>query len=206
MGVVGGVSTVAEHPRPAAQEAPAERHAATAPEARRAGDHGRSRVPDERGTRAARPLAIAIRSLHVRARVVPVDADGRVLVPPPDPTTVGWWSGGVQTGAGRGAAVLTGHTVSTGGGAFDDLDEIETGALVIVTSARGRLPYVVTDSRTFPKESLARHAHRVFDQSAPARLVLVTCEEWNGKTYLSNHVVTARPVDPGQWHVRSVRG
>jgi hypothetical protein len=31
----------------------------------------------------------------------------------------------------------------------------------------------------------------VFDQGVPGRLVLITCEDWNGSVYLSNEVVIA---------------
>jgi hypothetical protein len=34
----------------------------------------------------------------------------------------------------------------------------------------------------------------VFRQRGPGRLVLITCEDWNGTTYLSNAVVFADPV------------
>jgi hypothetical protein len=43
------------------------------------------------------------------------------------------------------------------------------------------------------KRALAIHAEEVFDQSVPGRLVLITCEDWNGKIYLSNVVVIAVP-------------
>jgi hypothetical protein len=43
------------------------------------------------------------------------------------------------------------------------------------------------------KQALAIHAEEVFDQSIPGRLVLITCEDWNGKIYLGNVVVIAVP-------------
>ena len=36
-------------------------------------------------------------------------------------------------------------------------------------------------------------ATRLFSQRVPGRLVLITCEDWNGVEYLSNVVVTATP-------------
>ena len=48
--------------------------------------------------------------------------------------------------------------------------------------------------RTFSKGSLADHAQRLFSQEVRGRLVLVTCEDWDGSTYLSNVVVVATPV------------
>jgi hypothetical protein len=34
---------------------------------------------------------------------------------------------------------------------------------------------------------------QLFSQSGPGRLVLVTCEDWNGEVYLRNRVVVATP-------------
>ena len=34
----------------------------------------------------------------------------------------------------------------------------------------------------------------MFSQDVPGRLVLITCEDWDGSRYLSNVVVTATPV------------
>ena len=67
-------------------------------------------------------------ALGVRAPVVEigVGSDG-VLVPPDDPRTLGWWAAGAGPGAAYGSALVTGHTVSTGGGAFDDLERLAAG-------------------------------------------------------------------------------
>jgi hypothetical protein len=46
----------------------------------------------------------------------------------------------------------------------------------------------------YAKGSLARQAERLFSQDVPGRLVLITCEDWDGSRYLSNVVVTATPV------------
>lgn len=47
---------------------------------------------------------------------------------------------------------------------------------------------------TYRKAALAKRATQLFDQRVRARLVLVTCEDWNGKVYLSNVVVIALPI------------
>ncbi|WP_133801913.1 class F sortase [Kribbella caucasensis] len=86
------------------------------------------------------------------------------------------------------------RTVHTGGGAFDDLDKLRVGAIVTVMTTTGPITYVTTSVTNHPKRSLAKHAAKVFDQTTPGRLVLVTCENWNGKVYLSNAVVIAEPV------------
>ena len=89
---------------------------------------------------------------------------------------------------------MTGHTVHDGGGALDDLEQLTAGDKVTVTVASGPIRYVVSSVRTFSKGSLADHAQRLFSQEVRGRLVLVTCEDWNGSTYLSNVVVVATPV------------
>ena len=64
---------------------------------------------------------------------------------------------------------------------------------VRVRTASGVIRYAVTAVTTYRKAALARDAARVFSQSVPGRLVLVTCEDWDGSAYLSNAVVLAEP-------------
>lgn len=140
------------------------------------------------------PLRLVVRSLRIDVPVVPIDAPGGVLVPPSNPQTVGWWRSGAKPGAAHGSALITGHTVSTGGGAFDDLETLRRGDLLSVSTTHGRIGYRVTGVTVYRKASLAEDARRVFSQSVPGRLVLITCEDWNGAVYLSNAVVFAEPV------------
>lgn len=160
-----------------------ERAQVSAPE----GHPGRSRA-------AGAPTRLIVPRLHVDARVVPIGATGGVLTPPSDPQTLGWWDDGAVPGARHGGALVTGHTVHAGGGAFDDLETLRPGDRVSVRTTRGRIRYVVSGVTVYRKATLARDAERVFRQSGPGRLVLVTCEDWNGTTYLSNAVVFADPV------------
>jgi LPXTG-site transpeptidase (sortase) family protein len=140
------------------------------------------------------PLRLIVPSLHVDAPVIPIGAPGGVLLPPGDPQTLGWWSAGARPGAATGGALITGHTVHTGGGAFDDLDTMDTGDLVRVRTPGGVLEYAVSQVTVYRKATLARDAERVFSQSVPGRLVLITCEDWNGTGYDSNAVVVANRV------------
>ena len=151
--------------------------------------------PDQpsRDSAAGVPVRLVVPQLGVDASVVAITAPGGVLTPPGDPRTLGWWSDGAVAGAARGSVLITGHTVHTGGGAFDDLESLRPGDGVQVRTAKGLVDYAVTGVRIYRKASLARHAESVFDQSVPGRLVLVTCEDWNGTTYLSNAVVFASP-------------
>jgi len=154
-----------------------------------------SKTPTEPPVRIAtspgRPQRIAVPQLGVSARVIGIKAKGGSLTPPSNPRVVGWWSDGAQPGAKKGSAVITGHTVHNGGGAFDDLDQLSQGDQVLVTTEEGRLKYAVDSVTMYRKQSLAKHAGEVFDQSVAGRLVLITCEDWNGTVYLSNAVVVA---------------
>jgi LPXTG-site transpeptidase (sortase) family protein len=140
------------------------------------------------------PLRLLVPSLHVDAPVIPISAPGGVLLPPGDPQTLGWWSAGAQPGAATGGALITGHTVHTGGGAFDDLDTMKPGEVVRVRTSDGVLEYAVTDVTVYRKSTLARDAQEIFSQTGPGRLVLITCEDWNGTGYDSNAVVVAERV------------
>ncbi|HEX6248642.1 MAG TPA: class F sortase [Nocardioidaceae bacterium] len=143
------------------------------------------------------PRRLVVPDLGIDARVVPIGLVGATLVPPSDPQQLGWWSGSARAGVLRGGTVITGHTVHSGGGAMDDLETLRRGDPVRVRTDRGAVRYVVTGVTVYRKASLAQAAERIFGQAVPHRLVLVTCEDWNGTEYLSNAVVFADP-RPGQ--------
>lgn len=140
------------------------------------------------------PERLGVPALRIDAPVVPIRAPGGVLTPPADPQILGWWADGARPGARRGSALVTGHTVSSGGGAMDDLENLEIGDRVWMWTDRGRLAYDVRRVVVLGKGELAQRAAQLFDQDVPGRLVLITCENWNGVEYLSNVVVTATPV------------
>jgi LPXTG-site transpeptidase (sortase) family protein len=140
------------------------------------------------------PRRVVIERLGVHAPVLPISTVGDVLIPPSDPQQLGWWSAGARAGARWGSALVTGHTVHTGGGALDNLERLRPGDRIRVRTVRGTIAYDVRTVRTFRKGSVARHARRLFSQEVVGRLVLITCEDWDGIRYLSNVVVVARPV------------
>lgn len=143
--------------------------------------------------RGLRPALVVVPALGLRAPVVDIRTEDGALTPPPDPQDVGWWSGGSRPGASKGAAVITGHTVHTGGGAFDDLETLGRGDRVVVGSADEEVSYRVQSVEVLSRAQLARRSASLFSRSGPGRLVLVTCEDWDGTGYRSNVVVTARP-------------
>jgi LPXTG-site transpeptidase (sortase) family protein len=154
----------------------------------------KSPPPEAKSTtpvRPGNPVKVSVPSLGISARVLGIRARGGTLIPPANPRLVGWWSDGAVPGAAKGSAIITGHTVHDGGGAFDDLDELTAGDAVTVTTGRGAISYVVSSVTTYRKKALAKQAAQLFDQSVPGRLVLVTCEDWDGTAFLSNAVVIA---------------
>lgn len=154
-------------------------------------------LPEPRLVRAAEgrpgtPVEVRIPRLGVVAGVLPVATRGEVLVPPSDPTELGWWADGARPGD-PGRALVAGHTVNAGGGALDDLETLERGDRVAVGSKAGGTRWVVESVEVLGKDDISRRAEQLFTQEGPARLVLLTCEDWDGTAYLSNVVVVARP-------------
>lgn len=200
----GGGGAAPDRPASAKGPLPVRQEAAKIQEGSRApsGAPGKGRVAtadprpdiDAATPRPGVPRRIVVPGLGVQAPVVPIVAVKRVLLPPSDPQTIGWWADGAKPGARTGSAVLTGHTVHSGGGAFDDLDRLRPGQPVAVVTAQGRTRYAVRDVTDYPKQTFAAHAAEVFDQEVPGRLVLITCENWNGTGYDSNTVVVAEPI------------
>ena len=195
--VAGAAMWLDQRPETAADQPPSE-PAQTAPSivgAPRLTPESSSLPRAERAPpRPGAPEWLRIPSLGVDSPVVPIKAPDGVLTPPADPQTLGWWADGARPGDLRGSALVTGHTVSTGGGALDDLDRLDSGAGVTVRSAATTTSYVVRSVRVYGRGELAERAEELFDQSVPGRLVVITCEDWNGVEYLSNVVVTATPV------------
>ncbi len=143
------------------------------------------------------PRQLELPRLSVSAEITPIGTDGsRTLVPPEDFTKVGWWAIGAKPGAGQGTTIIAGHTVHTGGGALDDLEQMQVGDRVIVDRTRQDVEYVVSSVKTYRKGRLAAQSAQVFNQGGPERLAIVTCEDWNGSVYLSNVVVIATQPQP----------
>ncbi|HET6693116.1 MAG TPA: class F sortase [Pedococcus sp.] len=151
-------------------------------------------VPPRRHPAAAPPQRVRVPSMGIDVPVVGIDVVGGVLTPPSDPQVLGWWREGAVPGALRGSALVTGHTVSVGGGALDDLEDVRLDAAVQVRTARGVIDYRATKVDIYRKASLAKEAQQVFSQTSRGRLVLITCEDWDGVRYNSNVVVYAEPV------------
>ncbi len=153
---------------------------------------------DRRAVPAAEPLRLRVATLDIDADVTPIQlSQDAVLDPPADSDVVGWWDGSAEPGAARGQVVITGHTVHTGGGALDPVARLDQGRVSVVTRA-GVQRYRVVDRVVLTREQVAERAQSLFGQHrrSPdgARLVLVTCTDWNGSYYERNVIVLAEPV------------
>jgi sortase (surface protein transpeptidase) len=144
------------------------------------------------------PTRLLVPSLGIEAPVIDIALrSDAVLVPPADPAVVGWWDGSAEPGDTTGRVVLTGHTVSNGDGALDPLPGLKGGRIVLVTET-GRHRYRVTDNIVASYETVAERARDIFGQTETspdgARLIIVTCTDFNGQFYESNAIVVAEPV------------
>lgn len=142
---------------------------------------------------AGAPQRVYIEALSIDVPVLPIATEGSTLTPPSDPQDLGWWSDGAQPGAANGSALVTGHTVRDGGGALDDLETLRPGAEIQVRTAKGVIDYVTTTVDVLDKATIAKRAPELFSQEVAGRLVLITCEDWDGTGWRSNVVVTAVP-------------
>lgn len=137
------------------------------------------------------PRRVVVPALHIDAGVVPVGASGGELLPPSDVDLLGWWADGAKPGDPVGSALITGHSVHTGGGALEHIDELVAGDAMSVEVGHRTVSYVVSEVEVLSKPDLAREAASLFAQNVPGRVVLITCADWNGSEWLSNAVVTA---------------
>jgi LPXTG-site transpeptidase (sortase) family protein len=151
-------------------------------------------VPD---TSAQGPDQVLVPSLKIEAPLVPIElASDGVLTPPADTDIIGWWNGSAEPGSGEGQTVVTGHTVSTGGGVLNDLPKIDVGSVVQVRDEGEVYDYRATGVFKLTKEEVADAADNLFGQDGgTGRLVLVTCTDYKDGDYESNVIVWAEPIE-----------
>lgn len=95
------------------------------------------------------------------------------LVPPKTSLVYRWAERG-RPGSDSGDTVyLLGHTVRSGGGIFDPLQQVEPGQSIIVETESGTLTYRVQATKMYPKNEIQR-ADEVYETVA-GRLVLIGC-------------------------------
>lgn len=143
---------------------------------------------------AGSPIQLIVPRLQVNAPVVAISGNSGELLPPSDPLMIGWWLEGPEPGDAQGTALLTGHTVHYGGGAFDHLASLAVGDHFRIRTAKGVITYVVQGVQKYTTGTLARQSKALFRLTGAPRVLLITCANWNGTIYLDNTVVTGAPV------------
>jgi LPXTG-site transpeptidase (sortase) family protein len=141
------------------------------------------------------PYTLRIPRIDVDAPVVSIESnEDRVLLPPRDPSVVGWWNEGAVPGAAEGSAILVGHTVrNNGGGIFDEMGSLRRGDTIEVEGSNASLTYRVQSVDVLSKDEVARDAEQIFTQTGPGRLVVITCDDWDGTVWRSNIITVAVP-------------
>jgi LPXTG-site transpeptidase (sortase) family protein len=141
------------------------------------------------------PYTLHIPRIGVDARVVPIQSNAeRILEPPQDPSVAGWWSEGAAPGEPQGSAVVVGHTVrNRDGGVFDDVRDLSVGDAIEVEGSDSTLTYRVQSIDVLSKNEVARDAEEIFAQTGTGRLVLITCDDWDGTAWRSNIITIAAP-------------
>ena len=90
---------------------------------------------------------------------------------------------------------MVGHSVrNDGGGVFDDLSDMRRGNTIEIEGADSALTYRVQSVDVLSKDELARSAEKIFAQTGTGRLVIISCEDWDGTVWRSNVVTIAAPV------------
>ena len=90
---------------------------------------------------------------------------------------------------------MVGHTVhNQGGGVFDNMGDLSRGDAIEVDGSDSTLSYRVKSINVLSKEEVARDAEEIFAQTGPDRLVVITCDDWDGSVWRSNIVTIATPV------------
>lgn len=147
-------------------------------------------VPKKKG----RVRQVAIPRLGIKADVVPLELAGATLTPPADADLMGWWKAGAKPGSGKGAVLVVGHTLHWGGGVLNRLGDTQQGDQIVVRTPHSTFKYVVRSVRHLTKAQVAARSKGLFKQDGPEKLVVVTCDNWNGQEFLGNTVVVADPL------------
>ncbi|KFZ79122.1 sortase [Amycolatopsis sp. MJM2582] len=154
-------------------------------------------LPADSSKRGQRPGTIRLPE-GGSARLVRSEVNSTGVLPIPRGLgDAAWW--GSRLGAEAGTSLISGH-VNWGGvkGPFDELWRMHEGQEVAVSDAAGGIwVYRVREVVTVHKNDLPAQAAKLFAQSGPHRLVLVTCGgDYLGGTdgYRDNRVIVATPV------------
>ncbi len=137
------------------------------------------------------PKSLSIKAIRIKAPVIEVGTTpaGAQDVPR-SIDEAGWWRDGVQPGR-RGNAVIVGHTASRADGVFDNLGKLHRGDAITVHSKKGTLTFTVTRLTDVKVADFPKISSRVYRVGGAPGLVLMTCGDFNGKTYDSTTIAFA---------------
>ena len=149
---------------------------------------------DATAERTPAPTRVRVPAIDVDSGLVRLGVDeDRVLVPPTDFGTAGWFAGGPAPGA-TGPAVLAGHVDSAEGPAvFFRLADLAPGDEVLVDRADGSTArFEVRSVDRYPKDAFP--TDEVYGPTTGPELRLITCGgefDADERSYRDNVVVTA---------------
>jgi LPXTG-site transpeptidase (sortase) family protein len=140
------------------------------------------------------PTRLVIDEIGVDAKVLPVGttAKGAQEVPASLHET-GWWKDGQQPGQ-PGNAVIVGHTASKDDGVFDELSDLGKGDRFTLAGKDGKLTYRVTSEKEIKVADFAAESDRIYRETGPSGLVLMTCGDWNGTRFETTVITYAKAV------------
>ncbi len=146
------------------------------------------------GDTAPAPVRVRVPAIDVASELVRLGVDeDRVLVPPSDFATAGWFEEGPAPGD-TGPAVIAGHVDSYEGPAvFFSLAELAPGDEVLVDRADGSTArFEVRSVDRYPKDAFP--TEEVYGPTPRAELRLITCGgefDTDERSYRDNVVVSA---------------
>ena len=140
---------------------------------------------------AAAPTGLAIPSLGLYTEVHEMDAEECPVLDPPTSEQAYWVECRAMPGTdSEGTVFIIGHAITGGGGVFDDLNQIEVGSEIAVTTPNGKLTYRVDRTASYAKYGEAQQAPEMRER-VPGRLILVTCSTDPNAPIEQNFVVFA---------------
>ena len=90
--------------------------------------------------------------------------------------------------------MLVGHTVrNKGGGVFDNIGELSRGDAIEVKGSDSSSTYRVMSVDVLSKDQVARNCRGDIRPDWGGRLVIITCDDWDGTLWQSNIVTIAAP-------------
>jgi LPXTG-site transpeptidase (sortase) family protein len=149
------------------------------------------------------PTRVVIPDVKVDAAVLQVGTTKAGAQDVPNSlTATGWWKDGQQPGQ-SGNAVIVGHTASKADGVFDHLSDVKNGDLVTVRGKQGKVTYRVTSELELKVEKFAGESDKIYRETGPSGLVLMTCGDWNGKRFETTVIVYAKAIGKTQTRTKT---